>query len=178
MALSKRPYKGTRDFFPELKRGQDFIFTKMSQTAHLFGYEPYDGPLLEEVDLYRAKSGEELINDQIYSFIRSTSQQFCDLCGEVIVVENIGSNINGLGCSRNCIDKPNEKFLTIDQEINRSARCTAPRNVVNLCFPVVEVHARPDMEFTYRFGFECGQPVRRYCFDCSILRDEKQSLHR
>ncbi|RLA64694.1 MAG: histidine--tRNA ligase [Epsilonproteobacteria bacterium] len=69
MALSKRPYKGTRDFFPELKRGQDFLFQKMSQTAHLFGYEPYDGPLLEEVDLYRAKSGEELINDQIYSFI-------------------------------------------------------------------------------------------------------------
>jgi len=69
MALSKRPYKGTRDFFPELKRGQDFLFSKMSETAHLFGYEPYDGPLLEEVDLYRAKSGEELINDQIYSFI-------------------------------------------------------------------------------------------------------------
>jgi histidyl-tRNA synthetase len=69
MALSKRPYKGTRDFFPELKRGQDFLFEKMSETAHLFGYEPYDGPLLEEVDLYRAKSGEELINDQIYSFI-------------------------------------------------------------------------------------------------------------
>ena len=69
MALSKRPYKGTRDFFPELKRGQDFLFEKMRETAHLFGYEPYDGPLLEEVDLYRAKSGEELINDQIYSFV-------------------------------------------------------------------------------------------------------------
>jgi len=69
MALSKRPYKGTRDFFPELKRGQDFLFKKMRETAHLFGYEPYDGPLLEEVDLYRAKSGEELINDQIYSFV-------------------------------------------------------------------------------------------------------------
>ena len=32
------------------------------------GYEEYDGPLLEEVALYQAKSGEELIKDQIYSF--------------------------------------------------------------------------------------------------------------
>ena len=41
----------------------------MSTTAHSFGYEPYDGAMLEEVELYRAKSGQELINDQIYSFI-------------------------------------------------------------------------------------------------------------
>ena len=68
MGLSKQPYKGTRDFFPPQKRVQDFIFSKMKTTAELFGYESYDGPLLEEVDLYRAKSGEELINEQIYSF--------------------------------------------------------------------------------------------------------------
>jgi len=40
----------------------------MEEVSELYGYEPYDGPLLEEVELYRAKSGEELINEQIYSF--------------------------------------------------------------------------------------------------------------
>ena len=40
----------------------------MEETAELYAYEPYDGPLLESVDLYKAKSGEELINEQIYSF--------------------------------------------------------------------------------------------------------------
>jgi len=69
MSLSKKPYKGTRDFFPENKRALDYIFSIMRKTAFEFGYESYDGPLLEEVDLYRAKSGEELINDQIYNFI-------------------------------------------------------------------------------------------------------------
>ncbi len=69
MTLSKNPYRGTRDFFPLQKRKRDYLFAKMQESAELFGYEPYDGPLLEEVDLYRAKSGEELINDQIYSFI-------------------------------------------------------------------------------------------------------------
>jgi histidyl-tRNA synthetase len=68
MALSKKPYKGTRDFFPVQKRTQNFLFEMMSEAAEAFGYEPYDGPMLEEVDLYYAKSGEELINEQIYSF--------------------------------------------------------------------------------------------------------------
>jgi len=68
MALNKEPYKGTRDFFPKQKRVQNYIFSKMKTAAESFGYEPYDGPLIEEVELYKAKSGEELINDQIYSF--------------------------------------------------------------------------------------------------------------
>lgn len=68
MALSKAPYRGTRDFFPADMRLRNFIFQKMAEVSELFAYEPYDGPLLEEVELYLAKSGEELINDQIYSF--------------------------------------------------------------------------------------------------------------
>jgi len=68
MALSKAPYRGTRDFFPTLKRERDWIFKQMEKCAKSYGYESYDGPLIEEVDLYLAKSGEELINEQIYSF--------------------------------------------------------------------------------------------------------------
>ncbi|MFN8370833.1 MAG: ATP phosphoribosyltransferase regulatory subunit [Bacteriovoracaceae bacterium] len=69
MNLNKNPYKGSRDFFPKDKRVLNYLFEKMRIAAEKFGYEPYDGPLLEEVELYKAKSGEELINDQIYDFI-------------------------------------------------------------------------------------------------------------
>ena len=69
MAISKKPYKGCRDLFPKEKREQNYLFDTMHSAAQSFGYEPYDGPMLEEVELYRAKSGQELINDQIYSFI-------------------------------------------------------------------------------------------------------------
>jgi histidyl-tRNA synthetase len=69
MALSKQPYRGTRDFFPIQMRQREFIFEQITKTAHNFCFESYDGPLLEEVDLYLAKSGEELINEQIYSFV-------------------------------------------------------------------------------------------------------------
>lgn len=68
MTISKKPYKGCRDFFPETMRERSFIFDKMHETSKLFSYEPYDGPLLEEVALYLAKSGEELIGEQIYDF--------------------------------------------------------------------------------------------------------------
>lgn len=68
MALSKLPYKGTRDFFPAQMRLRNYIFSKMAEVSELYAYEPYDGPMVEELDLYRAKSGEELINEQVYNF--------------------------------------------------------------------------------------------------------------
>ena len=68
MKLNKKPCRGTRDFFPSQQRGRLHLFDRMREVAESFGYEPYDGPLIEEVDLYRAKSGDELIDEQIYSF--------------------------------------------------------------------------------------------------------------
>lgn len=68
MALSKKPYKGCRDFFPKDMRFQNYIANIMQKTCEAYAYEPYDGPLLEEVKLYLAKSGEELIGEQIYDF--------------------------------------------------------------------------------------------------------------
>ncbi len=68
MKLSKNPYKGTRDFFPEQMRLRKQVFGKLEQIVESFGYEPYDGPMLEPFALYAAKTGEEIVNDQLYSF--------------------------------------------------------------------------------------------------------------
>ena len=69
MALSTQPYKGARDFYPEDKRIQKYVFNVMRQTAEKFGYEEYDAPLLEPLEIYAAKSGEEIVNEQTYIFI-------------------------------------------------------------------------------------------------------------
>lgn len=69
MTISKKPYKGCRDFFPSVMKERNYIFSKMHETSKIFSYEEYDGPILEEVDLYLAKSGEELIGEQIYDFV-------------------------------------------------------------------------------------------------------------
>jgi histidyl-tRNA synthetase len=68
MALSTQPYKGARDFFPEDKRLQRYVFGIWRQVVESFGYEEYDAPILEPLDIYLAKTGEEIVNHQTYVF--------------------------------------------------------------------------------------------------------------
>ncbi len=69
MALSTQPYKGSRDFYPADKRVQNWIFEKWRKTCESFGFLEYDGPLLEPFEMYAAKTGEEIVNTQLYSFV-------------------------------------------------------------------------------------------------------------
>lgn len=69
MALPTQPYKGARDFYPEDKRLQNYMFNTMRRVVKSYGYVEYDAPILEPLDLYRAKTGEEIVNEQVYSFI-------------------------------------------------------------------------------------------------------------
>lgn len=68
MALSTQPYKGARDFYPEDKRIQKYMFGKMREVAERFGYEEYDAPILEPTDLFLAKGNQEIIDEQTYTF--------------------------------------------------------------------------------------------------------------
>ncbi len=68
MALPTQPYKGARDFYPEDKRLQKYIFGLWRQVTERFGYEEYDAPFLEPLELYLAKTGEEIVNEQTYAF--------------------------------------------------------------------------------------------------------------
>ncbi len=47
---------------------RNWIYGKMREVSQLFGYVEYDGPFLERIDLYAAKSGEELVKEQAYVF--------------------------------------------------------------------------------------------------------------
>ncbi len=68
MTLSTQPYKGARDFYPEDKRVQKYMFDVVRKTVERFGYEEYDAPILEPLELYLAKTGEEIVNEQTYTF--------------------------------------------------------------------------------------------------------------
>lgn len=69
MALSTQPYKGARDFYPEDKRLQKYMFSKMREVAERFGYEEYDAPILEPTELFLAKGNQEIIDEQTYTFL-------------------------------------------------------------------------------------------------------------
>ncbi len=66
--LSSQPYKGTRDYYPEDKRVQNYIFETWKRTVQSFGYEEYGAPMLEPLEVYTAKSGQELAGEQTYAF--------------------------------------------------------------------------------------------------------------
>lgn len=67
-SLSTQSYKGARDYFPTEKRLQNYIFNTWRQTVESFGYEEYGAPLLEPLEIYTAKSGQELAGEQTYLF--------------------------------------------------------------------------------------------------------------
>jgi histidyl-tRNA synthetase len=66
--VSTEPYKGVRDFYPEDMAIQNYIFSIMKKIPESFGYSEYGASVLENSELYRAKSGEEIVNEQTYTF--------------------------------------------------------------------------------------------------------------
>jgi len=63
-----QPLKGTRDFYPEEMAVRNWLYSKMREVSESYGYQEYDGPFLESIELYAAKSGEELVKEQSFVF--------------------------------------------------------------------------------------------------------------
>lgn len=66
--LSTQPYKGARDFYPEDKRLQNYIFGVWKKICERYGYEEYTAPVLEPIELFSNKTSDEIVNEQTYSF--------------------------------------------------------------------------------------------------------------
>jgi len=66
--LSTDPYKGVQDFYPEDMALQNYVFSVWRKVSEQFGYQEYSASLLEPAELYREKSGEEIINEQTFKF--------------------------------------------------------------------------------------------------------------
>ena len=58
---------GFRDFYPEDLSLRNHIFATWRSVAARYGFEEYDGPPLESLEMYTKKSGEEIVQ-QLYSF--------------------------------------------------------------------------------------------------------------
>lgn len=69
MSLSTQPYKGARDFYPEDKRVQKYMFGVLRKVVEGFGYQEYDAPIIEPIELYISKSSDEIVAEQTYNFL-------------------------------------------------------------------------------------------------------------
>ncbi len=59
--------KGTRDFYPEDMVMRNYVFRSWERTCRRYGFESYDGPMFEHLEVYTQKSGPE-IEKQLYAF--------------------------------------------------------------------------------------------------------------
>ena len=66
--LSTQPYKGTRDFYPQEMRLRNWFFGVIRDVLERSAFDEYNGPMLESLELYAAKSGDEIANEQTYHF--------------------------------------------------------------------------------------------------------------
>ena len=66
--IGTESYKGVRDFYPQDMFVQNYIFEVMRKAVESFGYSEYGASILEPADLYRAKTGDEIVNEQTYTF--------------------------------------------------------------------------------------------------------------
>ena len=63
-----KKYKGVRDFYPEEMNIQNYIYKTWQKTAKSFGFKEIEPPMIEPIELFTIKSGEE-IRSQLYNFI-------------------------------------------------------------------------------------------------------------
>jgi histidyl-tRNA synthetase len=62
-----QPLPGFRDFLPDDCAQRNYIFAKWREVARRYGFVEWDGPILESTDLYRKKSGDEIVG-QLFNF--------------------------------------------------------------------------------------------------------------
>ena len=59
---------GFRDFVPQALAEREHLFRTWRSVARRYGFQEYDGPPLEPLELYREKSGDEIVG-QLYAFV-------------------------------------------------------------------------------------------------------------
>jgi histidyl-tRNA synthetase len=62
-----QPLPGFRDFLPADCAARNYIFARWREVAHRYGFVEWDGPVLEPTELYRKKSGDEIVG-QLFNF--------------------------------------------------------------------------------------------------------------
>src|SRR6266566_2843336 len=63
LAMQGKALPGFRDFYPEDLTIRNHIFATWRSVAARYGFEEYDGPPLESLELYTQKSGDEIVGE-------------------------------------------------------------------------------------------------------------------
>jgi histidyl-tRNA synthetase len=75
MQLSRKPLGGMRQRYPGEFRRERHVVDAIRRAGLSYGFEEFDAPLIEPLDLFLAKSGSELAVEQSYNFEDRSSRK-------------------------------------------------------------------------------------------------------
>lgn len=98
-----QPLLGFRDFYPKNQKILNFLCQTVRKTATSFGFEEYSSPVLEPLELFTAKSGDEIV-DQLFNFV--------DKGGRAVALrpEMTPSVVRMVGANYSAVKKPIKWF--------------------------------------------------------------------
>lgn len=64
--FSKDPLRGMEDYYPPDLREENWIIDNIRDVAEVYGYEEFESPQMEPIEIFAAKSSEELVNEQSF----------------------------------------------------------------------------------------------------------------
>ncbi|MBD3312349.1 histidine--tRNA ligase [archaeon] len=69
-------YRGTRDFLPKEWKIQKWLFANLREISNQYGFEEYEAPIIEKLELFTKKSGDE-IKKQLFNFKDKSGRELC-----------------------------------------------------------------------------------------------------
>src|SRR3989344_3766451 len=66
--MAVQALRGFRDYYPEDQAKIVYLRDKIAQICRSFGYEEFEGPAVEPLELYAAKSSDEIVREQAFTF--------------------------------------------------------------------------------------------------------------
>ncbi len=90
--------KGFRDMYPEYMRARRIVFDKICSVAKGFGFHEVDTPSVELLDLFRIKSGEEIVK-QTFSFVDKGGR-------EITLIPELTPSVSRMIAARKDLVKP------------------------------------------------------------------------
>ena len=94
--------KGFRDMYPEYMRARRIVFDKICSVARSFGFHEVDTPSVELLDLFRIKSGEEIVK-QTFSFVDKGGR-------EITLIPELTPSVARMIAARKDLTKPVKWF--------------------------------------------------------------------
>jgi len=165
MSISARPYIGSRDFYPDDMRFREWMFGVPRRICKTYGYGEYASPVLEPIELYTAKSSEEIVNEQLYRFTDRGDREVA-IRPEMTptLARMVAAKINSLTLPLRLYSIANfmryerpgrgrlREFFQLNVDLLGSSSATADAEVMMIAVEILRSYGASDEHFMVRFS--------------------------